>query len=486
MATRGLENKARGMISITQEFGQRWMSYAAVSVALACSACASVPQTAKTHPPETGTFQAIYQEKAEPAGHVKTNRRPRNEISNQQEAPPAISDQQKYRDPAFQQISHVESTGPAYTGTAACYEYAARGVTQASLQNGPTPNCPDQFCPPESISSCPPVPRFPAAGPNPLAMGMMACDVCNLPNAETYSDEYLCDGGDRDIPVHYDSFSRVDLDTEDTVIEFTDKRGNERVKPSNRVCLYAPRFASVRTVSQPYEGLKTHEIAGLEQRAVTGGLHARLKSSQEMKRDAVGGIAVRSRPSGLESESYQGTLSQRKAAAMHDKLVNAFESLTFVRTGRINDAEMARLKYGIQAAAAWNREEYPVIAVKVDMAMEGHYEQQSATITAIEEGDEAENLRIVKLADKQTAQPGEEVLFTIRYDNLGGREVYHVRIVDNLTPRLDYIPDSATSDRDGQLVLQDNGEGSFVLVWEFEEPLPRKSGGVVTFKARVR
>ena len=171
---------------------------------------------------------------------------------------------------------------------------------------------------------------------------------------------------------------------------------------------------------------------------------------------------------------------------MHDKLLNIYQSLAFVRFGRIDDADTARLNYGIQAATLWTREEYPVISAKTDMVLEGHFEEASATITAIDDRKSAENLRIVKLADKNTAVPGDDIEFTIRYDNLGGTEVHHTRIVDNLTPRLEYLENTATSDRDGRLVLQDNGEGSQILIWEMDEPLPAKTGGVVTFKVRVR
>jgi len=52
----------------------------------------------------------------------------------------------------------------------------------------------------------------------------------------------------------------------------------------------------------------------------------------------------------------------------------------------------------------------------------------------------------VKLADKQIAKPGDIVTFTIRYDNIGDREVHDVVIIDNLTPRLEYIEDSAECD----------------------------------------
>jgi uncharacterized repeat protein (TIGR01451 family) len=78
------------------------------------------------------------------------------------------------------------------------------------------------------------------------------------------------------------------------------------------------------------------------------------------------------------------------------------------------------------------------------------------------------------------------VTFAIRYENKGEREVTDVRIIDNLTPRLEYIEDSATSDRDGEINIQDNGEGSLVLTFTLDAPLKEKTRGVITFQCRVR
>ena len=307
-----------------------------------------------------------------------------------------------------------------------------------------------------------------------------------MPSPELYTDEYLCDGGDRKLPVHYDSFSRMGLDSEDTVLEYTDRTGTEHMQPSNKVCIYAPRFASVRTVSRPHEEQSASEVARVGQLASTGGVHSRLRASNNVKREMTGRIAVRSKASGLDTDAFAGTMANLRRPSAHDKLLNIYQALTFIRSGVVDDADTARLNYGLQAAFAWTREQNPVITAKSDMPLEGHFEQNTAVITGIDEREFAEKLRIVKLADKKTAVPGDEIQFTIRYDNVGGREVHHIRIVDNLTPRLEYIDDSATSDRDGQLVLQDNGEGSQVLVWEMNDPLPGKHGGIITFKARVR
>jgi uncharacterized repeat protein (TIGR01451 family) len=319
-------------------------------------------------------------------------------------------------------------------------------------------------------------------------MGMLGCRCETTWLAEKYPEEYLCDGGDRDRSVHYEGYTRNGLDTEDTIVEFTEHTGKERVRPTNRVCIYAPRFSTIRTISRPHEGMRLDEIAGVGQSVGTDQFHTRLKPKHHIRNEMSGRVLVRSRASGLDSEQFQGNLSQAKRLAIHDKLLNVYQDLTFIRAGRLDSADAARLNYGIKASLVWSRELYPVIAAKTDGVMTGTHEAHVATIVAIDDkgSDKPGDLRVVKLADKETALPGDIVEFTIRYDNMGSNTVHHVRVVDNLTPRLAYVDDSATSDREGRLVVEDNGEGSLVLVWELTQPLPPKTGGVVSFKARVR
>lgn len=449
-------------------------------MALSCSACTTMPHSARMSSSDKGPVQAIYQEADKAAaretfGSRAARKTHESDIQQLSHSEPAVGVTRVRKDPSVQQVAYAE---PDH----------ADGAVQPAQWAGD--QCETDPCEPNGnpceIQSCPPTPRWPAAGPNPMAPGIMACDVCNIPSPETYTDEYLCDGGDRATPVHYDSRSRIGLDTEDTILEYTDVRGNGKVRPSNKVCIYAPRFASVRTVSRPHEDSTTDEVAGLGQKFAPGGIHTRLKASHNVKREMTGRLAVRSRASGLGSDALQGVVSQLRTPSVHEKLLNVYQSLTFVRFGRIDDADSARLNYGLQAALLWTREEYPVIAAKTDMALEGHFEESTAVITAIEERQSPEDLRIVKLADKKTAVQGDDIEFTIRYDNLGGTEVHYVRIIDNLTPRLEYLEDSATSDRPGHLTLEDNGEGSQILTWELDEPLPARSGGVITFRARVR
>ena len=65
-------------------------------------------------------------------------------------------------------------------------------------------------------------------------------------------DEYLCDGGDyvSQAGVKAD-WSIVGLEQEDAISHYDTVDGRVIVEPSNRVCIYARRFAAVRRVMQP-------------------------------------------------------------------------------------------------------------------------------------------------------------------------------------------------------------------------------------------
>ena len=63
-------------------------------------------------------------------------------------------------------------------------------------------------------------------------------------------------------------------------------------------------------------------------------------------------------------------------------------------------------------------------------------------------------LRLVKLASCGHALPGEEVEFTLRFDNIGDQVIGNVTIVDNLSTRLEYVPESAKSSVDADFITQ--------------------------------
>ena len=75
---------------------------------------------------------------------------------------------------------------------------------------------------------------------------------------------------------------------------------------------------------------------------------------------------------------------------------------------------------------------------------------------------------------------------SIRFKNSGDYPLHHVRVVDNLTPRLELVPGSGSSDREGTLQTEDNSEGSLVLTFELEQPLEPRGQGFIEFQVKLR
>ena len=95
-------------------------------------------------------------------------------------------------------------------------------------------------------------------------------------------------------------------------------------------------------------------------------------------------------------------------------------------------------------------------------------------------------LRVVKVASTQFAEPGDEVAFTIRFDNIGNQTIGNVTIIDNLSPRLEYVADSAQCSLAAEFFTEPNDGDSLVVRCEVSDPLEPGAGGVVRFRCRVR
>ena len=305
--------------------------------------------------------------------------------------------------------------------------------------------------------------------------------------AEQFPDEYLFDGGDREYPVHYDGALMVGVETEDTVAEFRDHKGDRKVKASNRVAIYSPRFAAVRSFTSISEGTNIQRPISNVDQVQGAALRQKVGGKTGVQRDRVQGVRMRSRASGIFSQSTRRDVSAAKGIAQHVKLLNLFEGVQFLHDGKIRQSEMAQLHRGMNAATTWTRELNPVIVASLTATQEVYANFKVAELVGIDEGDKKPgHLRLVKLADMEFAKPGDVITFTIRFDNLGDRELRNVRLIDNLTPRLEYVDDSVSSDLPGSINVDDNGEGSHILRLELDNPLAGHSGGVITFQAKLR
>ncbi len=373
-------------------------------------------------------------------------------------------------DSNVQLASAEQPTAPSPNAPSNVISDSLASRTLTSVQCEPLADCPPEF-------ACPPLGDSPfreVVGARPFT------------GPEIIGDEYLHDGGDRGTKVHYSDGTRYGLDIEDTVVEWTDEMGIARVKPSTRASIYAPRFGAVRSASLPHTDIKIAKAAGHQDQRKLGGIDTQLIIDENVHNDEAIAMRMRSRSSGVESKSTENVVHQNQSAGKHVKLLNVYEDFRFFREGQFDKANNAVIGQAVEAAFDWNGD-LGVIIYANDISgqvVQGRFTAQD--YTGIENRSKPGDLTITKVVDKPAAKPGDELTFTIRFDNIGDRPLRNVRVVDNLSPRLEYIDGSVDASLDGKLDTESNGQGSQVLSFTFDNELKGHTGGWVSFKCRVR
>ena len=313
--------------------------------------------------------------------------------------------------------------------------------------------------------------------------------IAASPYADYFPDEYIFDGGDRDAPSGYVDGQRSGFDTEDTVAKFVDHTGDARTSPSNRVAVYAPRFGSVRTVTSLVADTKVDKAAGARDAQSVGNIKTGNAAQENVHDTILSGLESRNRVDGMAAATPPMQARRTDSIEQHRKVDEGHEGRQYSSSGAMQRNQALVLQQQIQNAIAWTRDEYPVLTASTVSAskIKATLKVQQ-TIGLEDERKTRGQIHVVKLADRDMAQSGDTITFTIRFQNTGDFDVYDVSIVDNLTPRLDYLPGTAKIDGDhpGEVVIEDNGEGSKVLTFNLDNALKGHDAGEITFDARVR
>jgi uncharacterized repeat protein (TIGR01451 family) len=108
-----------------------------------------------------------------------------------------------------------------------------------------------------------------------------------------------------------------------------------------------------------------------------------------------------------------------------------------------------------------------------------------------DERSRTSKLRLIKVADKESASPGEIVQFTLRFDNIGEKEdssqlLGNITILDDLSGRLEFIPGSAIASLASGFKTQLNASGGLTLRFEITDPLAPGDFGVIQYQCTVR
>ena len=317
------------------------------------------------------------------------------------------------------------------------------------------------------------------------AFGSTAClgDDSSFPSAE----EYLCNGGDRETAVIVKPDWRVlGLHQGDTVVHYDTIDGQTHVEPSNDVCLYAPRFAAVRKidgliVSQQHDRAAGVELPiGIVQSGEVDEATTVVQPLQPGRKHS-----VRTMQQFRERQPGEGIENLQRPVTAQDQFL-PFENLTIIRRGTYDNSEKARLAARLEAAIAWTSDQAPQILIdnKTAVQIVDNLALQSTYTYELAPGKS--RVRVVKIASQQNARSGETVDFTIRFDNVGDREIGNVTLLDRLHDRLELVPNSQSCTLKANFSTEDEEGSPRVLRWEVSEPLPVGQGGIVRFQCRVR
>jgi uncharacterized repeat protein (TIGR01451 family) len=298
--------------------------------------------------------------------------------------------------------------------------------------------------------------------------------------------EYIFDGGDREPWVVVRNDGEVaGLQPEDTVIHYETKSGDTFVEPACRTPIYSPRFAAVRKITTTRESDVAVSPYAARQPIATGLKREALpplKVRQPIRALPEKGVRVveafRDRNRGIPVERTIPTLGFEDA-------VLPYADIQFLRTGLKHETDIVKLQRGVAAAREWASEESIQVIIDGEEAAIMKEEKATSEIVLYDYRGKP-CIRICKVASHQIAAPGDEIEFTIRFDNTGVEAVDNVVILDSLAPRLEYIEDSQKSSIATGFSTTENAAGSSVLRWELEKPMGSGEGGYIRFRCRVR
>lgn len=323
-------------------------------------------------------------------------------------------------------------------------------------------------------------------GPCPLACG----PVCGTPPTPgrrwAPRDEFLCDGGDRGDPVRFSGDGGLrGIDPRDAIVQFDDGK-RARVLPTNVVCIYAPRFALVRTSLGTNEALAIAtpiRSKFIEKQATEAAREGpkRLDQHQAAEEDR-----HRARASGLAGRVHVIAHDELRVLRGYDAVVqiDQFRLRQVPQTER--DRSKAALMTDRAKAVGIKTAESAVITGIVEGAGQTVMTWTPREVAGVETPPKMPGLAVIKRVSASEAVPGDEVTFVIQYRNMGNTPVRSVSIIDSLMPRLGYVAGSAEGPKGTVFTAGENRVGATELRWEIPGAVPPGGEGHVTFKARVR
>jgi uncharacterized repeat protein (TIGR01451 family) len=365
----------------------------------------------------------------------------------------------------------------------------ALGRVVAIVRIGGRMPTPDELAGPAGIGlGTVPCPFMNSAGDSPCKL---SCGpVCGTPPPPGRPwlprDEYLCDGGDRGEPVHFaGNGGLAGIDPRDTIVNFN-AGDRPRALPTNVVCVYAPRFASVRVAVGATEAQTVAHLssADLLQRME---LAAARQGPKKLAQSQVAGQnRTRDKASGLSTRIFAGEHSEVRILGGFDTKVNVASHQLIQGADRKTQTQKAGLMKIKLKADGIKSAESPVATGIVEGASQAVMSWPPLDVTGVEVPPNKPGLAVIKRVDASEAEPGDTLTYTIQYRNMGNVPIRAVSITDSLLPRLEYIPNSAQGPEGTVFTFGENKTGALELRYDLPGAIAPGTEGSVTFKVIVR
>lgn len=349
----------------------------------------------------------------------------------------------------------------------------------------------------ETVSDQPPLVAplaQPGLPPNQL-WGNDPCNLCPAPSGTAggfgsepfHRDEFLFDGGDRNFQVTDDGERNLNgLDVEDTVATFETPEGKRQVTASNRVAIYAPRFAAVRKIS----GLSTESLptrlARFKDTVELESTRGKDFSSTTLQQIQPQLHNTQLRARGFKEQTRGVTADNVTQPQRAEDRTRSSAHRQHTRYRGFANSEGARLELAAVAARSWEDNLGLQVVADRRQAVITRDSAKVHELVRIKTDDGEVQLKILKQASAISAACGEEIEFTISFENVSARRVENIAIIDNLTTRLEFVPDSAECSLEADFSSERNAADSLVLRWDIKQPLDIGETGLIRFKCRVR
>ena len=299
-------------------------------------------------------------------------------------------------------------------------------------------------------------------------------------------DEFLCDGGDRGEPIHFGGDGGLaGIDPRDTVFNFN--AGDlPHVLPTNIVCVYAPRFASVRAAVGLTEAFNAAHVTSAEllQRME---LSANRQGTFKLAQNQVAGLnRLPVKATGLSTRVFAGEHSEVRILGGFDVRANVASHQLIQGVDRKTAIQGPGILKNRIKADGLKTAESPVVTGVAEGAGQTVMTWPPLDVTGVEVPPKKPGLAVVKLVNAEEAEPGDTLTYTIQYRNMGNTPIRAVSIIDSLLPRLEYVPGSAQGPAGTVFTFGENRAGALELRYDLPGAIAPGSEGSVTFQAIVR